>query len=183
MRVGRGEVDVRQAEENKAQAKGSRAEWGAPGCCSGSSGTPHHSTASPGQGGWEPAAATSYSVTSSSSNLGSKSTGFSLAGDLQEERIGAVVKTVGRLPFCSSPAPAADFFESSPKAKSSHAATNRKFLFSDELNPCLGDGELTGVQTLPPSAKISPARPLNIKVDLFSGCYERTGPRTSKRSL
>lgn len=38
----RGEIDVRQAEEDKAHVKGSRAERGALGCRSSSSWTPHH---------------------------------------------------------------------------------------------------------------------------------------------
>lgn len=98
MGLRRAEVDVRQAEESKAQEKGSRAHQGTLACHSHShsSGTSCHSTASPGQGGREPAVATSYSVMSSSSDLGGKSTGFSPAGDLQEERISAVVKTVER---------------------------------------------------------------------------------------
>lgn len=183
MGVRRGEVGVRQAEESKAQVKGSRAQWGTLGhhSCSCSSGTPHHSTASPGRGGREPAAATSYSVTVSSSDLGGKSTGFVPAGDLQEERIGAVVKTVERclsilallLPQTSSRA------RLKQRVHTQLLTVSSSFLASQ--THALGLGNLQGSRTLPPSAKVNQNWPLNIEVDLFSECSERLGPSILKR--
>lgn len=178
MGVRTGEVDVRQAEESKAQVKVSRAQqapWAAiP--SSAALGPPHHSTASPGQGGREPAVASSYSVTSSSSNLGGKSTGFGPTCDLQEESIGAVVKTVERclsilallLPQTSSRA------RLKQRVHTQSLTVSSSFLAS---RTCA-----LGSQTLPPSAKVNRSRLVNIKVYLFSGCSERSDPSISKRS-